>query len=256
MVGREPLVLELQPRLHALAFGKRQEAHDDVRGALAALHFERRAVLRLDHKVEGDRSFRAAQRWRFRALPPNAASASGRRRGRRRVRRARRFRRAACRPVPASCLSLFQTMTRWSRRLSSASERCSAALRSATRLRSSTFSAAVRARSRIRKIADRSAAPMTPANIASCITSTVPKENSVRASVSCACARPAASTAEAAEVQSRVLRSGFRAIRAARTRHPLPPARSGNAGIAVPAGIGLSRLTRGFPRHVLFLSAA
>ena len=84
--------------------------------------------------------------------------------------------------VPTSSgffLSLFQTMTRWSRRLSSASERWIAALRSATRLRSSTFSAAVLARSRIRKIADRSAAPMTPANIASCITSTVPKENSV-----------------------------------------------------------------------------
>ena len=31
MVCREPLVLELQPRLHALAFGKRQEAHDDMR---------------------------------------------------------------------------------------------------------------------------------------------------------------------------------------------------------------------------------
>ena len=92
-------------------------------------------------------------------------------------------------------LSLSQTMTRWSRRLSSASERCSAALRSAMRARSSAFSAAVRARSRIRKIADSSAAPMTPANIASCITSTVPTDSRERACVvSCACARPAAST--------------------------------------------------------------
>jgi hypothetical protein len=130
--------------------------------------------------------------------------------------------------VPSSSgfrLSLFQTMMRWSRRLSSASERWMAALRSATRLRSSTFSAAVLARSRIRKTADRSAAPITPANIASCITSAVPKEKSVRAWVSCACAKPAPSTAEAADVQSRVLRRDFDNP-AAGTRHPLPPARA------------------------------
>ena len=56
VVGGEPLVVELQPRLHALAFGQRQKAHDDVRGALAALHFEWRAVLRLYHQVEGNAS--------------------------------------------------------------------------------------------------------------------------------------------------------------------------------------------------------
>jgi hypothetical protein len=67
-------------------------------------------------------------------------------------------------------------MKRWSRRLNSASARRSAVDRSPTRARSSTFSAAVRPRSRISQRAENIAAPVTPRNTASWMTSTTPME--------------------------------------------------------------------------------
>ena len=150
-------------------------------------------------------------------------------------------------------LSLFHTITRWSRRLSSASERWIAALRSATRPRNSRFSAAVLARSRMRKIAERSAAPMTPANTASCITSTGAEREARRAGGGLLRMRQAGDERRS---RGRCTEHPLRRDRGPAPRAAARAKRRDSSRIPVAAGNGLSRLTRVFPRHVLFLSAA
>ncbi len=92
------------------------------------------------------------------------------------------------------------TTKRWSRVLLSASLRCSGAAHDRRRGRAdSTFSAAVRARSRISQIADRIAAPMMPTKTASWITSEAPKSAAAAAG---SCARAIAGNAAPAERQA------------------------------------------------------
>ena len=134
-------------------------------------------------------------------------------------------------------------MTRRSRRLRRASERWTAELRSAIRPRSSRFSAAVRPRSRIRKTAEIRAAPVTPANIASCMTSTVLKESAESGdAASCASARPALYRTAAAEPRRRrdaARKELVRAWRAGAAGNPSPES-DALAGSADPALRGCS----------------